>query len=130
VRRQPVSRDRGCRNKETLLAIDFNTALGMRPGDRPGTLVLEPRPEHQVAPDVVHFAVLTTLAEFAAAGAVGAPVVPASITVHLLSRAGLAPLVGRGRLLRKGKRVAVAEGEVTQDGQLVAKATVQFAIVG
>ena len=58
------------------------------------------------------------------------PVVPASITVHLLSRAGLAPLVGHGRLLRKGKRMAVAEGEVTQDGQLVAKATVQFAIVG
>jgi acyl-coenzyme A thioesterase PaaI-like protein len=56
--------------------------------------------------------------------------VPVSITVHLLSRAGLAPLVGHGRLLRKGKRMAVAEGEVTQDGQLVAKATVQFAIVG
>lgn len=110
------------------MAIDFNTALGLRPGDRPGTLVLEPRPEHQVAPDVVHFAVLTTLAEFSAAGAVGAPVVPASITVHLL--AGLAPLVGHGRLLRKGKRMAVAEGEVTQDGLLVAKATVQFAIVG
>ena len=67
------------------MAIDFNTALGLRPGDGPGTLVLEPRPEHQVAPDVVHFAVLTTLAEFAAAGTVGAPVVPASITVHLLS---------------------------------------------
>ena len=48
----------------------------------------------------------------------------------LLSRAGLAPLVGHGRLLRKGKRMAVAEGEVTQDGLLVAKATVQFAIVG
>ena len=112
------------------MAIDFNTALGLRPGDRPGTLVLEPRPEHQAAPDVVHFAVLTTLAEFSAAGAVGAPVVPASVTVHLLSRAGLAPLVGHGRLLRKGKRMAVAEGEVTQDGLLVAKATVQFAIVG
>jgi acyl-coenzyme A thioesterase PaaI-like protein len=50
--------------------------------------------------------------------------------VHLLSRARLAPLVGRGRLLRKGKRLAVAEGEVTQDGQLVAKATVQFAVLG
>ena len=112
------------------MAINFNTALGLRPGDRPGTLVLEPRPEHQVAPDVVHFAVLTTLAEFSAAGAVGAPVVPASITVHILSRANLGPLVGHGRLLRRGKRMAVAEGEVTQDGQLVAKATVQFAIVG
>jgi acyl-coenzyme A thioesterase PaaI-like protein len=98
-------------------------------GDEPGTLILDPRPEHQVAPDVVHFAVLTTLAEISAASAVGASVVPATVTVHLLSRARLAPLVGKGRLLRKGKRLAVAEGEVTQDGQLVAKATVQFAVL-
>jgi acyl-coenzyme A thioesterase PaaI-like protein len=112
------------------LTADFNSALDLRPGDEPGMLVLDPRPEHQVAPDVVHFAVLTTLAEISAASAVGASVVPATVTVHLLSRARLAPLVGKGRLLRKGKRLAVAEGEVTQDGQLVAKATVQFAVLG
>src|SRR5882757_6649993 len=46
---------------------NFNSALGLRPGDEPGTLILDPRPEHQVAPDVVHFAVLTTLAEISAA---------------------------------------------------------------
>jgi acyl-coenzyme A thioesterase PaaI-like protein len=114
----------------TASAPDFNAALGLRPGDEPGTLILDPRPEHQVAPDVVHFAILTTLAEISAASAVGASVVPATVTVHLLSRARLAPLVGKGRLLRKGKRLAVAEGEVTQDGQLVAKATVQFAVLG
>jgi acyl-coenzyme A thioesterase PaaI-like protein len=112
------------------VANDFNTALDLRPGDEPGTLLLDPRAEHQVAPDVVHFAVLTTLAEISAASAVGAPVVPATVTVHLLSRARLAPLVGRGRVLRRGKRLAVAEGEVTQDGELVAKAIVQFALVG
>jgi acyl-CoA thioesterase len=112
------------------MTANFNDALGMRPGDEPGTILLDPRPEHQVAPGVIHFAVLTTLAEVSAANAVGAPVVPASVTVHLLSRAGLAPLVGRGRVLRRGKRLAVAEGEVTQDGQLVAKATVQFAVLG
>jgi len=121
-------------SKEAFLTPDvftpnFNAALGLRPGDEPGTLLLDPRPEHQVAPDVVHFAILTTLAEISAASAVGAPVVPATVTVHLLSRARLAPLVGKGRLLRKGKRLAVAEGEVTQDGQLVAKATVQFAVL-
>ena len=108
---------------------DFNTALALSPGDEQGTLLFDPRPEHQVAPDVVHFAVLTTLAEIAAAGTVGGAVVPATVTVHLLSRARLAPLVARGRLLRKGKRLAVSEGEVTQDGQLVAKATVQFAVL-
>jgi acyl-coenzyme A thioesterase PaaI-like protein len=68
---------------------------------------------------VIHFAVLTTVAEIAAAAAVGAPVVPATVTVHLLSRARLAPLVGKGKVLRKGKRPAVAEGEVTQNGELV-----------
>lgn len=109
---------------------NFNDALGMRPGDEPGTILLDPRPEHQVAPGVIHFAVLTTLAEVSAANAVGAPVVPASVTVHLLNRAGLAPLVGRGKVLRRGKRLAVAEGEVTQNGELVAKATVQFAVLG
>jgi len=56
-----------------------------------------------MAPDVVYFAILTTLAEISAAGTAGAPVVPATVAVHLLSRARLAPLVdGRGRLLRKG----------------------------
>ena len=112
------------------MTANFNDALGMRPGDEPGTILLAPRPEHQVAPGVIHFAVLTTLAEVSAANAVGAAVVPASVTVHLLSRAGLAPLVGRGKVLRRGKRLAVAEGEVTQDGELVAKATVQFAVLG
>ena len=79
---------------------------------------------------MVHFAVLTTLAEISAASAVGASVVPATVTVHLLSRARLAPLVGKGRLLRKGKRLGVAEGEVTQNGELVAKAIVEFALLG
>jgi acyl-coenzyme A thioesterase PaaI-like protein len=50
-------------------------------------------------------------------------------TVHLLSRARLAPLVGEGRVLRQGKRLGVAEGEVAQNGELVAKVIVQFALV-
>ena len=111
------------------MTANFNQSLGLRPGDEPGTVLLDPRPEHQVAPDVIHFAVLTTLAEVAAASVVGASVVPATVTVHLLNRATLAPLVGRGRLLRRGKRLAVAEGEVTQDGRMVAKATVQFSVL-
>jgi acyl-coenzyme A thioesterase PaaI-like protein len=111
------------------MTANFNQSLGLYPGDEPGTILLEPQPEHQVAPNVIHFAVLTTLAEVAAASVVEASVVPATVTVHLLTRAVLAPLVGRGRLLRKGKRLAVADGEVTQDGRLVAKATVQFSVL-
>jgi acyl-coenzyme A thioesterase PaaI-like protein len=32
-------------------------------------------------------------------------------------------------LLRRGRTLAFAEGEVSQDGQLVAKATVTFALL-
>ena len=76
------------------MANDFNAALGVRPGDEPGSLVLDPRPEHEIAPDVVHFAVLTALGEIAAARAVEAPVVPATVTAHLLSRAPSSARVG------------------------------------
>ncbi len=107
---------------------DFNSALGLFPGED-GSVLLDARPEHQVAPGTVHFAVLATLAEVAAATAVAAPVVPASVSLNLLCRATPGRLTGRGRVLRRGRRLAVAEGEVHQDGQLVAKATVTFALL-
>lgn len=107
----------------------FNQFLGLEAGDDEGSIVLETRPEHQVAPDVIHFAVLTTLAEVAAAQAVGAAVVPANVSIQLLARARPGRLVGRGRLLHRGRRLAVAEGDVRQDGRLVAKATVSFALL-
>lgn len=110
--------------------LTFNAALGLEPGEEPGTVRLDTRPEHQVAPETIHFAVLTTLAEVAAAGSVGAPVVPASLTVNLMSRARPGRLVGRGKLLRRGRTLAVAEGEVVQGETLVAKATVTFAVLG
>ena len=44
---------------------DFNSELGLR---REGeAIVLDTRPEHQVAPGLIHFAVLATLGEVAAA---------------------------------------------------------------
>jgi uncharacterized protein (TIGR00369 family) len=107
----------------------FNQFLGLEAGDNEGSIVLDTRPEHQVAPDVIHFAVLTTLAEVAAAQAVGAAVVPANVNIQLLARARPGRLVGRGRLLHRGRRLAVAEGDVRQDGRLVAKATVSFALL-
>lgn len=106
----------------------FNQALGLVAGDD-GAIVLDTRPEHEVAPETVHFAVLTTLGEVAAAQAVGAPVVPATVNVSLLTRARPGRLVGRGRLLRRGRTLAVAEGEVFQDERLVAKVAVTFALI-
>ncbi len=106
----------------------FNQSLGLQAGED-DTLVLDTRPEHQVMPGVIHFAILTTLAEISAAQSVGASVVPSSVNVQLMRRAVPGRLVGRGHLLRRGRRLAVAEGEVLQDGKLIAKATVQFAVL-
>jgi len=107
----------------------FNQTLGLAPGED-GAVVLDTRPEHEVVPGTIHFAVLATVAEVAAAGAVEAPVVPTSIALSLISRARPGRLEGRGRLLKRGRRLAFAEGEVLQDGALVAKASVTFALVG
>lgn len=106
----------------------FNQQLGLVPGED-GAVVLDTRPEHEVIPGTVHFAVLATMAEVAAAGVVEASVVPAALTVNLLARARPGRLEARGRLLRRGRTLAVAEGEVRQGERLVAKAVVTFALV-
>lgn len=108
---------------------DFNAALGLRRGDDGASVVLDTRDDHLVAPETVHFAVLTTLGEVAAAQAVGRPVVPAAVTVNLLARARSGRLTARGKVLRQGRRLAVAEGEVSQEDRIVAKATVTFAVL-
>lgn len=108
----------------------FNASLGLKPGEQPGEVTLETRPEHEVGGGYVHFAVLATVAEVAAAGVAGAPVVPAQISLSLLSTAKLGKLIGRGKVIRRGRRLIVAEGEVWQDDALVAKALVTFSVVG
>ncbi len=105
----------------------FNASLGMK--REQGAVVLDTRPEHEVGGGFIHFAVLATLAEVSAAEACGTAVVPASVALSLMSPARSGRLEARGRLLKRGKRLAVAEGEVTQAGQLVAKAVVTFAVL-
>ena len=107
----------------------FNNTLGLKAGEGAGEVVLDTRPEHEVGPGFVHFAVLATVAEVAAAGAAGATVVPAQVSLNLLSPAKSGRLVGRGKVIRRGKRLIVAEGEVWQSDALVAKATVTFAVL-
>lgn len=91
--------------------------------------MLDTRPEHGIGPEFIHFAVVATVAEVAAAGSVGTAVVPSSVALSLLRPARPGRLVGRGKLLKRGRRLAVAEGEVSQDEQLVAKAQVTFAVL-
>jgi uncharacterized protein (TIGR00369 family) len=107
----------------------FNQNLGFRLGEDGQSIVLDPKPEHQVAPGVIHFAVLTTLAEVSAAQAVGKGVMPASVTVNLMRPAGMAPLTARGTVVKSGRTLAVAEGEVFQGEKIVAKAVVTFAVM-
>lgn len=106
----------------------FNGWLGMTTDN--DSVVLDTRPEHEVAPGTIHFAVLTTLGEVAAAGAVGAAVVPTSVQTALMRRATPGRLEARGRLLKRGRTLAFAEGEVRQADRLVAKIAVTFAVMG
>lgn len=107
----------------------FNTELGLKTGDDGQSVVLDTRPEHEVAPGTIHFAVLATLGEVSAAQAVAAAVVPTNVNVSLLRRAAPGRLVARGKVLKRGRRLAFTEGEIFQDDQLVAKVTVQFAML-
>ena len=107
----------------------FNTELGLKTGDDGDSIVLETRPEHEVIPGTIHFAVLTTLGEVSAAQAVAAPVVPTNVNVSLLRRAVPGRLIGRGTVIKRGRRLSFAEGEIFQDDKIVAKVNVQFAMM-
>jgi acyl-coenzyme A thioesterase PaaI-like protein len=110
--------------------MGLNQELGFRLGaDCAIHLTAEAR--HEVAPGTVHFAVLATLGEVAAAQAAGGAVVPTHLSVQLMRRAKPgAELVARGRLLKAGRTLIFAEGEVSQAGDVVALVAVTFARVG
>jgi acyl-coenzyme A thioesterase PaaI-like protein len=107
----------------------FASRLGFRRGTAPHEIVLDAGPEHEVVPGTIHFAVLATLGEMAAAAAVEAAVVPVAVHAQLLTRARPGELAARGTLLRRGGRLAFARGEVEQDGRTVAAVDVTFALV-
>ncbi len=107
---------------------NFNSTLGLQAADDGKSVTLDTRPEHEVSSNVIHFAVLATMAEVSAAQAIGDPVVPASVSLSLLKAARQGRLVARGRVLRRGRKMTVAEGEVFQVDTLIAKAVVNFAM--
>jgi acyl-coenzyme A thioesterase PaaI-like protein len=109
--------------------MSFNDRLGMTAGADAGTVELEARNEHLVAPGTVHFAVLATLGEVSAAAAVGSAVVPVAVSTQLMSRARPGLLTARGKVLKAGRRMAFAEGEISQEGRIVAKVSVTFALI-
>lgn len=110
--------------------MGFNQDLGLR-REPDGAIRLDPDARHEVAPGTIHFAVLATLGEVAAAQAAGAAVVPTHLSVQLMRRAGPGkPLASRGRVLKAGRSLIFAEAEVSQGGEIVALVAVTFARVG
>jgi len=111
--------------------MSLNERFGFRPGPDPGSIVLEPGREHEVAPGTVHFAVLATLGEVAAAAAAAVAVVPAQVSVQLLRRARSGVLLAAtGSISKAGRSLLFAEGVVRQEGEIVARVSVVFARVG
>ena len=113
--------------------MNFNQRLGFRAAADGSSIELEATEEHLVAPGTIHFAVLTTMGEVAAAQAAATSVVPASVHIQLMRRAQPGKLVARGRVLKPGRTLIFAEGEVFQgeftEKALVAKVTVTFAVI-
>jgi len=109
--------------------MSFNRWLGLHAASDIHEVALETRPEHEVVPGTIHFAVLATLGEVAAAAAVEAGVVPVAVHAQLVTRARPGRLTARGELVRRGGRLAFARGEVAQDGKVVATVDVTFALV-
>jgi len=109
--------------------MSFNHALGFRVSGDGSSILLDATERHEVVPGTIHFAVLATLAEVAAAQAAAAAVVPTHLSLQLIKRAQTGKLEARGRVLRAGRSLIFAEGEVYQLGVLVAKASVTFARV-
>lgn len=110
--------------------MEFNQELGLR-RDADGAIRLDPDARHEVAAGTIHFAVLATLGEVAAAHAAEAAVVPTHLSVQLVRRATPAsPLIARGRVVKAGRTLIFAEGEVSQGGETVALVAATFARVG
>ena len=93
-------------------------------------MLLDAGAEHEVAPGTVHFAVLTTLGEVAAASAVGAAVVPVDVQVQLMRRATPGRIEAVPTVIKDGRSLAFARSSIEQDGRQVAEVHVTFAKVG
>ena len=118
----------------------FSTMLGFRlveAGPDGATLEADPGPDHVNGGGILHGGYLTSLLDSTTGWAVHASLPPdvAAPHTHLsvqYLRAGVAgrPLTCRGRCVRAGRRVAAAEAEVVQDGEVIARAVTSHAVIG
>lgn len=108
--------------------------LTVGPGE--ARMRLDPAERHLRPGGTVSGPALFTLADYAAYAAILAHIGPValavttSLTINFLRRPPLGPLVGRCRILRLGKRLAVVEVAITPEGDenMVAHATGTYSI--
>lgn len=93
------------------------------------------KPEHAQQHGYVHAGVVTTLADHTAGGAARVAVAPGcdvltiEFKINFLRPAKGTELRARGKVLRAGRNIAVAESEVFDGETLVAKCTSTLAVI-
>ncbi len=121
------------RLRKTNIAKVFGFELAAA---EPGRAVLKMRvrSRHRQIHNVVHGGILAALADTAAAFGVylalprGTPLATVEMKINYLEPVHAGVLRAEGRMLRKGKNLAVAECDVREDALLVAKALLTFSI--
>jgi uncharacterized protein (TIGR00369 family) len=118
----------------------FSRLLGFRlveARDGRATMAADPTPEHANGGGVVHGGYLTALLDSATGWAVhsalpdGARAPHIQLTVQYLRMAVPGqPLVCTARAVAAGRRVAAAEAEITQNGDVVARGVTSHAVLG
>jgi uncharacterized protein (TIGR00369 family) len=97
-----------------------------------GTVVVDAGEEHLNPHGTVHGGVLATMLDVAmgsaAAQAGGEQPVTVSLTVTYLEPGRPGRLEARAQVRKRGKRLLVVEGEVVQDGDVVADALATFSV--
>ncbi|MCY1022208.1 PaaI family thioesterase [Pyxidicoccus sp. MSG2] len=139
---EPLNPDYRQDTEELFRSAAFVVDLGIEPtsilpGEVDTRLVVRPR--HLQQDGVIHAGVQATLADHTAGAAgftavkKGQRVLTTTFTVHLLQAAMGEELRCKGRVLRAGRRLIVAESEVhaVSGGQtkLVSKATITLAVM-
>ena len=117
----------------------FSRLLGfrlLRATEEEAVIEATPRPEHANGGGILHGGYLASLLDSTTGWAVHAslPDGVAAPHVHLSVQYVRAGVVGRplqctGRCVRAGRRVASAEAEVTQDGEVIARAVSSHAVL-
>ena len=133
----PLSGDALAELHRTYMSAPFNRLLGIEFGeyheDGGVTLRLPLDDRHQNGTGVVHGGVMLTLADaaisYGIARAVGGRCTTVEIKINYLRPVTQGVLMARSHLIRAGRRLVVARGEVHCEGKQVAEALTTFALL-